>query len=54
MNPVIHFELPAEDRKRMAQFYEKAFEWQTKMLGQKHGPHAPGPQPSEYAIIAQH
>src|SRR5437016_490852 len=33
MNPVIHFEMPAEDRKRMAEFYEKAFDWETKMLG---------------------
>jgi len=33
MNPVVHFEMPAEDRKRMAQFYTKAFGWQTQMLG---------------------
>lgn len=33
MNPVVHFEMPAEDRKRMAQFYAKAFGWQTQMLG---------------------
>ncbi len=33
MNPVVHFEMPAEDRKRMAQFYTKAFGWQTEMLG---------------------
>ena len=33
MNPVVHFEMPAEDRNRMAQFYTKAFGWQTEMLG---------------------
>ncbi len=33
MDPVVHFEMPAEDRKRMAQFYTKAFGWQTKMMG---------------------
>lgn len=33
MNPVVHFEMPAEDRKRMADFYTKAFGWQAQMLG---------------------
>ena len=33
MNPVVHFEMPAEDRKCMADFYTTAFGWQTKMLG---------------------
>lgn len=33
MNPVVHFEMPAEDRKRMAGFYQKAFGWQTQMMG---------------------
>jgi predicted enzyme related to lactoylglutathione lyase len=33
MNPVVHFEMPAEDRKRMANFYNKAFGWQAQMLG---------------------
>jgi len=37
MNPVIHFEMPAEDRKRMAAFYTKAFGWQTQMLGPEMG-----------------
>ena len=37
MNPVIHFELPAEDRKRMANFYTRAFGWQTKQLGPEMG-----------------
>ncbi len=33
MNPVVHFEMPAEDSKRMAAFYTSVFGWQTKMLG---------------------
>lgn len=33
MNPVVHFEMPAQDRKRMSNFYTKAFGWQTQMLG---------------------
>jgi predicted enzyme related to lactoylglutathione lyase len=32
MNPVVHFEMPYDDRKRMAQFYESAFGWQTQLL----------------------
>jgi predicted enzyme related to lactoylglutathione lyase len=37
MNPVVHFEMPAEDRKRMADFYGKVFGWQTQMLGEDMG-----------------
>ena len=37
MNPVIHFEMPAEDRKRMADFYAKTFGWDTKILGPEMG-----------------
>ena len=33
MNPVVHFEMPAEDRKRVAVFYTKVFGWKTQMLG---------------------
>jgi hypothetical protein len=36
-DPVVHFEMPAEDRKRMAKFYTKAFGWQTQMLGEEMG-----------------
>ena len=32
-NPVTHFELPAEDRKRCAKFYNEAFGWKTEELG---------------------
>jgi len=37
MDPVVHFEMPAEDRKRMANFYTKVFGWKTQMLGPKMG-----------------
>jgi predicted enzyme related to lactoylglutathione lyase len=37
MNPVVHFEMPAEDRKRMADFYSEVFGWQTKMFGEEMG-----------------
>jgi predicted enzyme related to lactoylglutathione lyase len=33
MNPVVHFEMPAEDRSRMSRFYESAFGWKTEQLG---------------------
>ncbi|MGH6874053.1 MAG: VOC family protein [Aestuariivirgaceae bacterium] len=36
-SPVVHFEMPAEDRKRMANFYSQAFGWQTKQLGEDMG-----------------
>jgi predicted enzyme related to lactoylglutathione lyase len=37
MNPVVHFEMPFDDRARMARFYESAFGWKTQMLGQEMG-----------------
>jgi uncharacterized protein len=37
MNPVVHFEMPAEDIKRMADFYTRVFGWQTQMLGEEMG-----------------
>ena len=37
MNPVVHFEMPAEDRKRMADFYTRAFGWRTEQLGAEMG-----------------
>ncbi len=37
MDPVIHFEMPAEDRKRMMAFYSKVFEWEIKQLGPEMG-----------------
>jgi predicted enzyme related to lactoylglutathione lyase len=37
MNPVVHFELPYDDRRRMAKFYASAFGWQTQFLGEDMG-----------------
>jgi predicted enzyme related to lactoylglutathione lyase len=37
MNPVVHFELSAEDKKRMADFYTKVFGWKTQQLGEDMG-----------------
>jgi predicted enzyme related to lactoylglutathione lyase len=37
MNPVVHFEMPAEDKKRMADFYTKVFGWKTQQLGEDMG-----------------
>ena len=33
MNPVIHFEMPAEDQKRVADFYTTVFGWQNQIMG---------------------
>lgn len=37
MNPVVHFEMPAENRQRMADFYSRSFGWKTQMLGKDMG-----------------
>jgi uncharacterized protein len=37
MNPVVHFEMPYEDRERLAQFYTQAFGWQMQKLGKDMG-----------------
>ena len=42
MNPVVHFEIPAENKNRMADFYAKAFDWKTQMLG---------PDMNEYVLV---
>ena len=42
MNPVVHFEMPAEDKERMSGFYTKAFGWQIKQLG---------PEMGEYILV---
>jgi uncharacterized protein len=43
MDPVVHFEIPADDKKRMAEFYTKAFGWQTQFLG---------PEMGEYVVVS--
>lgn len=42
MNPVVHFEMPYEDRQRMADFYAKAFGWKAEMMG---------PEMGEYTVM---
>lgn len=42
MNPVVHFEMPANDRDRMNSFYNKAFGWKTNTLG---------PEMNEYVLV---
>ena len=42
MNPVIHFEMPAEDRKRMSKFYTGVFGWKTEQMG---------PEMGEYVVV---
>lgn len=37
MNPVVHFEMAAEDRKRMSEFYSSAFGWRTQQMGAEMG-----------------
>lgn len=37
ISPVIHFEMPAEDRERVGRFYESVFGWQLQQLGPEMG-----------------
>ena len=37
MDPVVHFEMPYDNRERMAMFYESSFGWQTQLLGEDMG-----------------
>jgi predicted enzyme related to lactoylglutathione lyase len=37
MNPVVHFEMPAGDTKRMSAFYTQAFGWKAQQLGPEMG-----------------
>lgn len=43
MNPVVHFELPADDQDRMTDFYAKTFGWQNEKLG---------PEMNEYILTS--
>lgn len=36
-NPVVHFEMPADDRERVSKFYEKVFGWEMQLMGQDFG-----------------
>lgn len=37
MDPVVHFEMPYEDRERLLGFYSRAFGWQLQKLGREMG-----------------
>jgi len=37
MNPVVHFEMPYQDNKRVANFYHEAFGWETQQMGEEMG-----------------
>ena len=37
MNPVVHFEMPYQDRERMAKFYTDAFGWTAQIMGAEYG-----------------
>lgn len=37
MDPVVHFELPCDDRERIARFFTQAFGWKMQMLGPEMG-----------------
>ena len=42
MDPVVHFEMPYEDKNRMADFYSKTFGWKAQKLG---------PEMGEYIVV---
>lgn len=37
MNPVVHFEMPYDDRERMARFYQSVFGWELQKMGEDMG-----------------
>ena len=37
INPVVHFEMPYENRERLVKFYTQTFGWQMQMLGKDMG-----------------
>jgi uncharacterized protein len=37
MDPVVHFEMPYDDRDRIAKFYKSVFGWELQMLGEDMG-----------------
>lgn len=37
MNPVVHFEMPYEDKERVSDFYATTFGWKTNFLGPSMG-----------------
>ena len=43
MDPVTHFEMPAEDKQRMTEFYSKVFGWKAQQMG---------PEMSDYVVVS--
>jgi len=43
MNPVVHFEMPADDKERMKKFYTEAFGWKMEQYG---------PEMGNYTVVA--
>lgn len=37
MNPVVHFEMPADDNKRVSEFYSNVFGWKMNEMGPEMG-----------------
>jgi uncharacterized protein len=37
MKPVVHFEMPYDDKVRVARFYQEAFDWRMQSLGEEMG-----------------
>jgi predicted enzyme related to lactoylglutathione lyase len=37
MDPVVHFEMPYDDRERVATFYRTVFGWELQLLGEEMG-----------------
>jgi uncharacterized protein len=37
MDPVVHFELPYDERERIVRFYKSAFAWELQVLGEDMG-----------------
>ncbi len=37
MDPVVHFEMPAKDKKRVSSFYSSVFGWQMTQMGSEMG-----------------
>jgi uncharacterized protein len=37
IDPVVHFEMPYQDKKRMSEFYTQCFGWKEKVLGPEMG-----------------
>ena len=55
INPVVHFEMPYEDRERLMKFYTQAFGWQMQKLDKfcKPSNRAVGPSSCPWTIMTR-